>query len=568
MSDNGTGSDLASHNTPFMVNDWLVDPGASRLQRGEDTIRLEPKVMAVLVLLAKFPGKVLTREELEQSIWAGTVVGYDALTNATQKLRKAFQDSSRNPQYIETVSKKGYRLVAMVYSVDESGHPVPASRGQHQADNVDSGKVRKYQFVVVAGLLVLLVMAVWVASREMDADSGLPTSANPSIAVLPFDNLSNQPDQLYFADGLTDDLITDLTKISSLLVISRDSTFFYRGQQTDFLQVMQDLGARYVLHGSVRRIGQRVRVNAQLTDVLTGKHLWAERYDEEIQDIFRLQDQITQKIVTALALKLSPAERQYLVQRNTENVLAYETFLRGTEQFFRYARESNRKARKLFKKAITLDPRFARAYVMLAWTYTFAFMNGWADKPDENLMLGERFATKALELERVLPVAHFVRGLVYRERGEYVKALVESEKAITLDPNYANGHVLQATLLYYAGRPEEGLEEMLKAIQLNPHHPHNYPFHLGQAYFVLRRYDEAIAAFNNGLLSNPTSERLRVWLAAAYAHDDKINEAKWQMQQVLMVNPGFSIKRQKKAFPFKNSTDLEHFISGIKKAGT
>ncbi len=568
MSHNETKPDLASHNTLFMVNDWLVDPGASRLQRGEDTVRLEPKVMEVLVHLAQFPGKVITRDELEQTIWAGMVVSYDALTNATQKLRKAFQDSSRNPQYIETVSKKGYRLVASVYSVDELGHPVPASPGQNPPANLAFGILRKYQIVVAAGLLVLLLMAVWVVSREMDSDSRAPTSAMPSIAVLPFDNLGDQPDQLYFADGLTDDLITDLTKISSLLVISRDSTFFYRGQQTDFLKVMQKLGARYMLHGSVRRIGQRVRINAQLTDVLTGNHLWAERYDKKIEDIFQLQDQITQKIVTALALKLSPAERQTLVQRNTENVQAYETFLRGTEQFFRYARENNREARNLFTKAIELDSHFARAYAMLAWTYTFDFMNGWTDKPDQNLMLGERFATKALELERVLPVAHFVRGLVYRERGEYVKALVESEKAITLDPNYANGHVLHATLLYYAGRPEEGLEEMIKAIQLNPHHPHSYSFHIGQAYFVLRRYDEAIAAFKKGLLSNPTSERLRVWLAAAYAHAGQVDEAKWQMEQVLMANPEFSIERQKKAFPFKDSADLEHYISGIKKAGT
>ena len=554
MSHNETGSDLANHNTPFMVNDWLVDPGASRLQRGENTIHLEPKVMAVLVLLAQFPGRVFTREELEQTVWAGTVVSYDALTNAMQKLRKAFRDNSRHPQYIETVPKKGYRLVAPVFSVGESDHPVPVPPGQNLTISLAFGIFRKYQLVFATGLLAVLLITVWVVSQEMDSRSGLEASAIPSIAVLPFNNLGGQPDQLYFADGLTDDLITDLTKIASLLVISRDSTFFYRGQP-DFLQAMKDLGVRYVVHGSVRRVGKRVRINAQLTDVLTGKHLWAERYDEEIQDIFRLQDQITQKIVATLALKLSPAERQYLVQRNTESIPAYETFLRGTEQFFRYARESNREARKLFTKAVELDPKFARAYVMLVWTYTFDFMNGWTDKPDQSLMLGERFATKALELETALPVAYFVR------------ALAESQKAISLDPNYANGHVLQATLLYYAGRAEEGLKEMIKAIQLNPHYPHNYPFHLGQAYFVLRRYDEAIAAFNKGLLSNPSSERLHVWLAAAYAHDGQVDEAIWQMQQVLMANPAFSIERQKKAFPFKHPADLEHFISGIKIAG-
>jgi tetratricopeptide (TPR) repeat protein len=176
-------------------------------------------------------------------------------------------------------------------------------------------------------------------------------------------------------------------------------------------------------------------------------------------------------------------------------------------------------------------------------------------------------ATRAVEIDKDLPVAYFVTGLVYREKGEYVKALVEAEKAIAIDPNYANAHVLLATLLYYAGRPEEGLERIKKAMRLNPHHPYNYPFHLGQAYFILGRYQEAIMALEQGLETNPSSERMRVWLAAAYARSGREEDAKWEAEQVLAQNPDFSLQRIRKAFPFKDPADMERFLDGLRRAG-
>lgn len=549
----------------FRVADWRVDPIASRIQRGAVEVKLEPKVMDVLVYLAARPGVVISREELESSVWAGTVVGYDAVTGTMLKLRKAFSDDRRNPRVIETLPKKGYRLVAPVSSADDGG----GEKSRASALTPTRLESRKRPLIrgAAAGAVIVSLLAVlaWLTPWQ---ETGPPAQRDRlSIVVLPFENLGNDPAQQYFADGFTDDLITDLTKISSLFVISRDSSFAYRNETPVIHQVAKELKVRYVLHGSVRRAGGRVRINAQLTDTVTGKQLWAERYDSDLDDLFGLQDQINQKIVSALSLTLSQAERQRLALQDTNNIAAYENFLQGEEMFYRYSRLSNLEARKRFEKAVKLDPKFARAYTMLAWTHTFDFMNGWSEAPEQSLARGEQLASEALRLNADLPLAYFVRGLVHRERGDYVKALVEAEKAVALDPNYANGHVLHATLLYYAGRPKEGLERMKKAVQLNPYHPSNYPFHVGQAYFVLGQYEQAVDEFKKGLASNPTSERLHVWLAAAYARSGQLSEAQWEMDQVLTANPDFSLERISQAFPFKDPSDLERFVGGLRLAG-
>jgi TolB-like protein/class 3 adenylate cyclase/Tfp pilus assembly protein PilF len=436
-------------------------------------------------------------------------------------------------------------------------------------------KLQKYLPVVVAIVIVAAVAGslFWFQPTAQKETPDLverlafPSTDKPSIAVLPFSNPAEDPSQQYFADGMTDDLITDLTQLSSLHVISRDSVFRYRGDSISIAQVAQELGVNYILRGSVRRADGQVRINVQLVDTASGTQLWAERYDGDIQDIFKVQDQFTDKIVGALSLKLTEDEQRTLTYQDTNNIDAYERYLRGEGQFFLYSLDGNQHAQKLFEEAIALDDKFTRAYVMLAWTHVFEFMNGWSNSPDKSLELAEQIATHAIDLNDSLPLAYYVRGLVHRERGDYVKALVEVQKTVELDPNYANGKVLLATLLYYAGRPEEGLERIKQAIKLNPHHPYNYPFHLGQAYFVLGRYDEAIVAFNRGLASNPASERLRVWLAAALAQSGNIEDAQWEMEEVRMANPDFKIDRLKRVFPFSDPADLENFMEGLQKAG-
>ena len=414
--------------------------------------------------------------------------------------------------------------------------------------------------------LLLIVAVAWIAGARLGLVS--PVGQDQlSIAVLPFTNLNKDVGQEYFADGITDDLITELTKIADLTVIARDSSFTYKGQPPDVRQVARKLNVRYVLEGSVRREARQVRINAQLIEAATGKHLWADRYDGRMENIFALQDKITQKIVSALALKLTPADRESVARQDTHSPEAYEDFLRGREHFFRYAKDDNPIAKRFYEKAIERDPKFAKAYVMLAWAHAFDFMNGWTDAPGHSLKLALKLAQQGIALDPSLPVAYFVKGLVYRARNEYTQALVEAEKAIVLDPNYANAHVLAATLLYYAGRPQEGLERMKQAIRLNPHYPSNYPFHLGQTYFILKRYDEAIQAFKQGLETNPTSERLHVWLAAAYAQSGNQQEAEWEVMEVLRLNPDFSLKRIAWATPFQDSKDMDHFLEGLRKAG-
>ena len=555
-------------NPRFRIGNWTVSPQSNSLSRGDETVRLEPKVMDVLLYLAERPGEVVTREELESSVWAGTVVTYDALTGAIQKLRKAFNDNPRRPRVIETLSKKGYRLVAAVTPVDE---PVPgAGTDTFQGTTAPAG--RPGSRLGAATLLLLALAAAgslyWLHPwRPTGADQSI-VSESPSIAVLPFDDLSGDADQGYLADGLTDDLITGLAKIPELLVIARDSTFVYKGEAMDVREVADRLNVRYVLRGSLRRAGERVHINAQLVDGRRASHLWAESYDGPLSDVFQMQDRITGDVLGALALKVGTGERQDLGTPRTANPQAYESFLLGRQRFYHYAnKDENEAARRLFERATELDPDFALAYAMLGWTHAFDAMNGWSGVRERSLQRAEALATHAIGLQPVLPVAYFVRGLAYREQGEYVKALVEAEKAIQYDPNYANAHVLLATLLYYAGRPEEGLKRIQRAIQLNPHHPYNYTFHLGQAYFVLRRYGEAIAAFEEGLESNPSAERLHVWLAAALAQSGDLDEARWEADQVLSLNPDFSLQRMQDTFPFQDPNEVEHFIEGLRKTG-
>ncbi|MBI3575288.1 MAG: adenylate/guanylate cyclase domain-containing protein [Gammaproteobacteria bacterium] len=414
--------------------------------------------------------------------------------------------------------------------------------------------------------LLLIVAVAWVVGARTGVDSP-PGPGQLSIAVLPFTNLNNDPGQEYFADGITDDLITELTKIADLTVIARDSSFTYKGQSPDVRQVAHKLNVRYVLEGSVRREARQVRINAQLIDAATGKHLWADRYDGGMDNVFALQDKITQKIVSALALRLTPGDRESVARQDTGSAEAYEDFLRGREHFYKYAKDGNQLAKGFYEKAIERDPKFAKAYAMLGWAHAFDFMNGWTDAPERSLKHALKLAQQGTALDPSLPVAYFVKGLVYRARNEYAQALVEAEKAIALDRNYANAHVLAATLLYYAGRPQEGLERMKQAIRLNPHYPSNYSFHLGQTYFILKRYDEAIEALKQGLEMNPTSERLHVWLAAAYAQSGNQKEAEWEVDQVLALNPEFSLKRIAWATPFQDSKDMDHFLKGLRKAG-
>jgi len=552
----------------FCIDGWKIRPALNRMSRNGETVSLEPRVMAVLVYLAERPGSLVTRQELDEAVWSGMVVSYDALTGAIQKLRKAFNDEPRQPRVIETLSKKGYRLVAPVEPLEKSDIGATSSE-RNDAVLVPGRRINATLVVLALTALLVVGAIVWLVPWEkQNRHIASGETVTNSIAVLPFDNLSGDAEQQYFADGITDDLTTGLAKHPELLVIARDSAFVYRDALLSLDQVAEKLNVRYILQGSVRRGGEQIRINVQLIEAANGNLIWAETYDSSIDGVFDIQDTVTRDVASGLVVGTRTGGRQAATYRQTGNPQAYDSFLMGRQYFYLYAsRDENLKAREFFEAAIQYDPDYALAYAMLAWTYTYEAINGWSDDREGVLRRGLDLSQKAIELNKTLPVAYFVSGLSYRELGEYMKALVEAEKAIEYDPNYANAHLLLATLLYYAGRPEEGLERVEQAMLINPHHPFNYTFHQGQALYILGRYDEAVTALEKAIASNPGAERVHVWLAAAYAQAGAIDDARWEADQILIMDPEFSMARIEKIFPFKDPADRDRFTEGLHKAG-
>ncbi len=379
-----------------------------------------------------------------------------------------------------------------------------------------SRRVRPAHQVMVAGLVLIAVTALTVrylsrpplspqsSALVTQEAPALPLPDKPSIVVLPFDNMSRDPEQGYFSDGITEDITADLSKISSLFVIARNSAFTYKGKAVKVQDVSREMGVRYVLEGSVRKSGDRVRVTAQLIDGTTGGHLWSERFDRPFKDIFALQDEIVQKIVTTLKLQLTVQEQGYIVRKHTDNLEAYDAFLRGIESFFRYTQEANAQARQLWEKAVALDPQYAEAYAYLSWTYYREWILRWSTDP-QNLEHALALAQQAVALDDSLPVAHSVLSFVYAQKQQYDQAIAEGERAIALDPNNADSYTWLAAALLFAGRPEDTLRMTEQAMRLNPHYPSIYLNAVGTAYILTGRYAEAIATLQEDISRSPSN---------------------------------------------------------------
>jgi adenylate cyclase len=405
-----------------------------------------------------------------------------------------------------------------------------------------------------------------VPTPSPEPGSTLAVPDKPSIAVLPFTNLSGDPEQEYFSDGMTDDLITDLSKLSGLLVIACNSVFPYKGKAVEVGEVSRRLGVRYLVEGSVRKAGNRVRINAQLVDATTGGHLWAERYDRELQDIFALQDEVTQKIVFALKVMLTPAEQVRFRQAPTNNLEAYDSFLRGQAYFWRFTREANVQARQLFERAIELDPQYAGAYAVLSWTYFIEWGFQWSQDPQ---LLAQTFALaqQAVVLDDSLPLAHTMLGVAYLWQRQYEQAIAEGEKAITLGPNYAEGYAWLGNIFNFAGRPEEAIEMEEKALRLNPHDPFLSLFTLGVAYRITGLYEEAIATLKRVLIRNPDYLPAHANLLVAYSESGQEAGAQAEAAAILRLSPQFSLEVWRQRLPFKDQAELERLLAGLRKVG-
>jgi len=394
----------------------------------------------------------------------------------------------------------------------------------------------------------------------------LPLPDKPSIAVLPFVNMSDDPKQEYFSDGITEDLITDLSKISGLFVIARNSVFQYKGKPVDVKNISRKLGVRYVLEGSVRKASKKVRINAQLIDATTGGHLWAERYDRDLRDIFALQDEVTQRIVTALLVKLTKDEQERVVDKGTDSLEAYDFSLRGWDYFFRFTKEANAQAREMFERAIDIDPQYALAYSELGWTYWMEWAFGWSQDP-QSLERSFELAQRAISLDDSLFKAHSLLGKIYLWKKQHDHAIAELEKTIALNPNNADGIAGLGEILCFAGRPKEAVAVLKKAIRLNPIPPVWYFHSLGHAYFLTGRYEEAITALKRVLNRNPNFWPAHIYLAASYIELGQVEEARVEAAEVLKVNPNFSLEDRKHRLPYKVPAVFERLSDSLYMAG-
>jgi adenylate cyclase len=404
------------------------------------------------------------------------------------------------------------------------------------------------------------------ATTASGAIPDLKLPDRPSIAVLPFLNMSGDPEQEYFSDGITEDVITDLSKVSGLFVIARNSTFTYKGKSFKVGEVGRELGVRYVLEGSVRKAGNRVRITAQLIDAQTEGHLWAERYDRDLKEIFSLQDEVTQKIVTALTVKLTEDDRERLGKKDTDNLEAYDYILRGMEYQYSVTKEANIQARQMFEKALALDPGYALGYSWLGRSLWLDWVFGWSQDP-RTLERTHELAQKAIALDDSQPSGHSLLGDVLLWKKQHGKAIAELEKTIALNPNDADAIAGLGDILSWAGRPAEAIGLVKKAMRLNPLCPVFYLWNLGHALFLTGQYVEAIEKFKKALNRNPDYIPAHAYLAVCYGELGRQEEARIEAAEVARLTPQFSSERWKEKLPYKDQAVLERMVEGLCKAG-
>jgi len=394
-----------------------------------------------------------------------------------------------------------------------------------------------------------------------------PLPDKPSIAVLPFDNLSGDPEQEYFSDGITEEIITALSKTPKLFVIARNSTFTYKGKPVKVQQVSEELGVQYVVEGSVRKAENRVRINAQLIDALTGRHIWAEKYDREIKDIFVIQDEITKKIITALQIKLTEGEDALELGLRTNNLDAYLKALKAIEYIIQFNKESVAMAQRLSEEAITLDPKYASAYRILGVTHMHDVFLGRSKSPKKSMITAIKYVQKAIELDDSEAESHSVLGFMLALMKQYDKAVSEGELAVTLNPNSADSHAWLGMTYRYVGRWEDAIQIYKKAIRLNPIPPNWYLYGIGLAYGMTGQYEEGIRECTKAIRLAPNSQYPRLMMTIIYSLAGREVEAQTQAKELLKINPKFSVDRWMKMLKYKKQVDREQVINALRKAG-
>ena len=432
--------------------------------------------------------------------------------------------------------------------------------GEQPVKNI-AKPMRIYRVLVEPKAVAQSVLEV--ASKERMV---FPLPDKPSIAVLPFVNMSDDPKQEYFSDGITGEIITALSKVPNLFVIAHNSTFTYKGKPVKVKQVSEELGVRYVLEGNVQKSGDRVRITAQLIDALSGHHLWAERYDRDLKDIFALQDEITMKVITALQVELTAGEMAGMMAKGTKNIDAFIKYLQAYELISRANKERNAQAKKILEEAVALDPEYPRLYMGLAVVHMYDMWYGTTESPDQSLDRAFELAQMAISLDNSNATAHGILGHVYAMKRQYDRAIAECERAVSLDPNSAENIFWLGMALNWAGRTEEAIPYIQNAIRLNPLPPALYFVQLAVSYRDSGQYEKAIEASKKALQREPNTQFAYIHIAISYIRLGQEKEARAAAAEILRINPKFSLERYAKILPVPQPV-ADLVIEDLRKAG-
>ncbi|MGA7395363.1 MAG: winged helix-turn-helix domain-containing tetratricopeptide repeat protein [Terrimicrobiaceae bacterium] len=525
-----------------MFGDYVLDPERRELSHRAEVVPVGPQVFDLLLHLVRNRDRVVSKDDLLQAVWSGRIVSESTITSHINAVRKAIGDTGEVQRLVRTVARKGFRFVGEVKvgEIGEARLPGASTVVEHTSNE----------------------------SREPPSVLVLPDK--PSITVLPFHNLSGDPEQEYFADGVADDIIVALSRMRWLFVIARNSSFTYKGRAVDVREVGRELGVRYVLEGSVRKIGNKVRITGQLSDATTGTDLWAERFEGTLDDIFELQDQMAESVVGAIAPQLERAEIERAKRKPTESLDAYDYYLRGMAKLHSGTREAIEAALPLFYKATELDPEFASAYGMAAWCHFWRKVNGWmTDRPRE-IAEGTRLARLAVELGRDDAVA-LTRGghALGHLAGDLDGGIALLDRAVLLNPNLASAWFLGGFLRALHGETDAAIEHLAHAVRLSPLDPEMFRMQAGMAlaHFFAGRFDSA-SAWAEMAVGNLPSFLAAVSLAAAsHALVGRMDKAKQAMQRVRTLDPSLRVSNLKDWLPIHRPEDLARFADGLRLAG-
>jgi TolB-like protein len=516
----------------FLFENFALAPERRELTRGTEVIAMGPQVFDLLLYLVKERARVVSKDDLLDTVWSGRIVSESTLTSHINAVRKAIGDTGEEQRLVKTIARKGYRFVGVVTEAPPT--PVEAVKPVE----------------TIAPLLAL--------------------PDRPSIAVLPFLNLSDDPSQDYFVDGVVEDVIAALSRINWLFVIARNSSFTYKGRSVDVKQVGRELGVRYVLEGSLRKAGNRVRINGQLIDAGAGTNLWSERFEGASDDIFALQDQITTSVVGAIAPQLERAEIERAQRKPTESLDAHDCYLRGMSFLHRGTREAIDAALPLLARAIAADPDFASAYAMAAWCYFWRKLNGWMANPVSEIAEGTRLAERAVELGKDDAVA-LARGghALAHLGGDLEGGIALIDRAQLLNPNLAAAKFLGGYLRVHRGQPESAIEHFTQAMRLSPLDPEIYRMHAGiaLAHLYAGRYDEASSWAEKAFREVPGFVFAASIVAASHALAGRIAKAEQAMQHLREFHPGLRLSNLRDWLPIARSEDHATFTDGLRRAG-